>query len=151
MKRIGEWIYALAVCHKYSLSWNPFCALGGGAYQWKGCVCVNPFSNNFISIFMHEVGHHVHDKKVKYSSWVMANGDELRYSENGHEMFKTLEAESLASRYAVLTGKCDKGYLERCFNTYTGIVFKAMHKGFVRENFSQVVDASYKGFRRIRG
>ena len=59
MKLMMDWWYALLVCHKYKLKWNIFYPTDSGCYHWDiKTVSVNPFRNNFISVFMHEIGHH---------------------------------------------------------------------------------------------
>lgn len=63
---IKDWLYAIAVCKKYKIWWNPFFKLTHAEFQmsykryWKEADCIvriNPFYKGFIDSFMHEVGH----------------------------------------------------------------------------------------------
>lgn len=146
---IKDWWYAIRVCLKYRIWWNPFCFDGNGHYHYSGFVSVSPFSRNFISVFMHEVGHHVHDKKVRLFSYLVANKDELRFTGSCRSIYRVLESEALASRFAAKTGKASRKYLVTCFNTYSAAIFCNMSKPIVVNEFSQILDCVYKNSRRI--
>lgn len=154
MKILKDWIYAVKVCKKYNLVWNPYVKLGYGAYDWNSrSVHVNPFSTNFISIMLHEVGHHVHDVRVHLPTWLLPESNsELRYSGGdlgGYSIFKNLNAEALASRFAIKSGKGNKKFLVKAFHTYTASIFKHTNKPSVVNEISSIIDQCYKNERLI--
>ena len=150
--RIKEWWYAILVCRKYGIMWNPFVRLGDGYYLYKGIVGVNPFDSCFMSTFLHEIGHHVHNKRVGLKNYLKAQNNELRFStgnEAGRNVYKVLESEWKASRFAVKTGRADRKKLVSAFQTYTGCIFNAAINPIVVREVSQIIDATYIGIRRI--
>lgn len=150
--RIKEWWYAVLVCRKYGIRWNPFVKLGDGYYLYKGIVGVNPFDSNFMSVFLHEIGHHVHNKRVGLKKYLKAQNNELRFStgnEAGRNVYKVLESEWKASRFAAKTGRADRKNLVSAFQTYTGCIFNAAINPIVVREISQIIDATYIGIRRI--
>lgn len=150
MKKLGEWWYAYLVCRKYGLKWSILHPLNYGSYYWDlKVISVNPFRNNFLSVFMHEVGHHVHHRKVDYDCFLKSNKDELQYTPKGWSVYRNLEAEWQASRFSVKSGKGDKKFLTSCFNTYTGEIFKQMPKIVFIGEFENIVDAAHKGWLKI--
>ena len=149
MKLMMDWWYALLVCHKYKLKWNMFYPRDSGCYHWDiRTVSVNPFRNNFISVFMHEVGHHIHHRRIDYDSFFISTKGEIQHS-NGRSVYRTLEAEWQASRFSVKSGKGDKKFLTSCFNTYTSQVLKERPNPVVMGEFSKIVDAVNKGWIKI--
>jgi len=98
LSRIKAWCYAIAVCKKYKLIWNPFVKLEGGYYSYKGVIGVNPFDSYFMSTFLHEVGHHVHNKRVPLKNYLKAQDGELRFL-NGNEAWRA-KKHDLALQYA---------------------------------------------------
>lgn len=154
MKLIKDWAYAANVCKKYNLTWNPYVKLGYGSYDWNTrTVYVNPFSVNFISIFMHEVGHHVHNVSVHLPMWLIPeNSHELRYScgyLGGYSVLKVLDAEAKASRFAMKSGKGNKDFLVKAFHTYTSQIFRNTDKSCVVSLITTIVDSCYKNERLI--
>lgn len=153
MKLLKDWLYAVKVCKKYNLIWNPYVKLGYGAYDWdNNSVHVNPFSKDFITIFMHEVGHHVHHCKVNLPVWLKYQGNELRFSGGnmeGWSIYKNLQSEAIASRFAMKSGKADKNYLVSAFHTYTASIFKNTNKSIVVNEISVIIDSYYKNERLI--
>ena len=153
MKLFKDWVYAIKVCLKYRLIWNPFVKFGDGSYCWiDNSIHVNPLTKNFITIFMHEVGHHVHHRRVDLPSWLKCGGDELRFSGGdmeGWSVYKNLKAEAIASRYAMKSGKADKAFLLKAFHTYTSAIFKQTNKPVVLSEISTIVDSCYKNERLI--
>lgn len=151
MKKIREWWYAYLVCCKYNLEWNFFVKLGYGHYNWTTkSVAVNPLSENFMSIFMHEVGHHVHHMRVDYDKFLPSTEySELIEGGKGWDVFKSLEAEWWASRYAAKTGKVSRDHLTKSFNTYTANIFSSSHKEGVSCHIGSVIGASHKGWLKI--
>lgn len=148
MKLFKDWIYAIKVCLKYRLIWNPFVKLGDGSYCWiDKSVHVNPLSKDFITIFMHEVGHHIHHCRVDLPTWLRYEGDELRFISGhmeGWSIYKNLRAEAIASRFAMKSKKVDQKYLIKAFHTYTGAIFRESNKPIVVSQISSIVDACYK-------
>lgn len=150
MKRLSEWWYAFLVCRKYNLRWTPFKVFDRGHYNWATReVAVNPFSRNFLTIFMHEVGHHVHHKNVNYDKFLPSTKDSVLIQSAGWDVFKNLEAEWCASRFAAKTGKANRASLTKYFNTYTGSIFNNSHKSVVSRQITNVVDASHRGWLKI--
>jgi hypothetical protein len=153
VKRIRDIAYALKVCKKYNLIWNPYVKLGYGGYDWDSrSVHVNLFSKDFITIFMHEVGHHVHHCKVNLPVWLRYQGNELRFSGGNMEdwsIYRNLQAEAIASRFARKSGKADKNYLIRAFHTYTASIFKHTNKSIVVKEISCIIGSCYKNERMI--
>lgn len=148
--KIREWVIAYRVCKKYRLKFSPFISIGDGMYSWSDKkVYVNPFDPDFITTFLHEVGHHTHNSRVDYNTFMKAEKDELKYSSNDRSVYKTLDSEGIASRFAVKTGLADKELLLKCFTTYSAIVFEAMDKPYVVAEQSKIVDCVYKNIRRI--
>lgn len=154
MKLIKDWFYAFKVCKKYNLIWNPYVKIGYGAYDWDSrSVEVNPFSKDFITIFMHEIGHHVHHRRVHLPLWLLPDREEeLRFCSgplNSYSIYRNLEAEALASRFARKSGKVNKNYLLRAFHTYTASIFKNTNKSIVVNEISVIIDSCYKNERLI--
>ena len=152
LSRIKDWCYAFAVCKKYKLIWNPFVKLKDAYYSYTGVIGVNPFDSYFMSNFLHEVGHHVHNKRVTLKNYLKAQDGELRFlngNEAGRNIFKVLEAEARASRFAAKTGRADKKHLVGCFQTYTASIFRCTINPVVVTEFSKIVDVTYKGIRSI--
>lgn len=150
--KIQDWWYAICVCRKYGIKWNPFSKIDSGSYLWSGWVQVNPFDPNFLTIFMHEVGHHVHGRRVDLESYYKPSNGELRFTGcklSGRSIYKTLDSEALASRFALKTRKADRKYLIKAFNTYTSAIFSLMPSACVVDKFSDIVDCVYKNSRRI--
>lgn len=149
IKRIGEWWYAYKVLRKYKLKFYPYVSLDSGWYSYDRVIGVNPFCKHFISVFLHEIGHHVHDKRVGLESYLKAGEDDLRFPKDNTCIYKTLESEAFASRFAAKTGRASRKQLLVWYNTYTASIFKGMRKSVVVNEFSEIVDCVYKNSRRI--
>jgi len=147
IKRMKDWVYAVKVCRKYGIQWE-WLTTSSGCY-WFGCdkIEVNPFVSEFLSTFMHEVGHHVDHKKKNYHTYFQTAG--LRFTPNERCIYKSLDAEGSASRFAVKSKKANKEYLLKMFNTYSSEVFRRMDKEIVVNEFSNIVDCVYRNIRRI--
>ena len=114
MCKLKQWMFALYLCFRYKLIWNPFCGLAFGSYDTiKGEITVNPFNQHFMDVFLHEVGHHLHHKLVNYDDY-FKYGTDVRY----------LDAEYVASKFAIRCG-ADRKFLLSKFNTYTSSVMRA--------------------------
>lgn len=122
-RRIKELLYARKVCEKYGLKLKLIPSLGEQAwYDYvQKSVAINPFSRHFISSFLHEIGHHTHDKRVEYAQYLFISESTKRpcHCTNDRIVTKVLEAEAFASRFAIKTGKVDKQFLLKSFYTYT--------------------------------
>lgn len=150
MKKLGEWWYAYLVCRKYKLSYSPFKSFDKGSYNWAiHLIEVNPLSKNFMTIFLHEVGHHVHHERVNYYKFLPYTKDSVLIVGEGWDVFKSLEAEWWASRFAAKTRKANRNHLTKCFHTYTGSIFRHSSKSAVSCQIAKVVDASHKGWLKI--
>lgn len=62
MKIIKNWVKAFLICKKHNIKWNPFHNLKGAecVYSFDDrsmTVNINPFYQEFMTSFMHEVGH----------------------------------------------------------------------------------------------
>lgn len=65
---IKDWLYAISVCCKYRIWWNPFLFKGSAEFnfiyykhykKWRGTVRIHPFYKGFLDSFLHEVGHFI--------------------------------------------------------------------------------------------
>lgn len=144
VKRLFEWIYAIRVCFKYKLMWIP---RGRGSYDFlEKVVYVSPFIDNFISTFLHEVGHHVDNTNKNYMKWLRNYQKPYRKS-NGFNIYRDLECEAFASRFALKTGRCNREFLLKAFNTYTANLF--LNAPYLEGEFTKIVDCVYRNSRRI--
>lgn len=142
---IKDWWYAIKVCRKYGIRWIP---RGDGNYNWTyRTVSVNPFRKNFLDVFLHEIGHHVDHRIRNYDFFLHPYG--LRYRDTGRNIYRSMNAEGNASRFAAKTGKANKKFLVKMFNTYSAEVFRRMDKFIVVNEFSDIVDCVYRNTRRI--
>lgn len=94
---IKDWWYAYKVCKKYGIKWK---LCGDGEYDWRDMsISVSPFRENFMSVFLHEIGHHVDHKIRNYDRCFHSYG--LVYSDNKRGIYCSMDAEGKASRFAV--------------------------------------------------
>jgi len=148
MNKLAQWIYAYKVCSKYNLKLRYSFCKGFGQYIWDDkIVSVDFFSNNFMSIFLHEVGHHVQHQKVNYSVYLKARPGRPNIS--GTCVYKNLESEAFASRFAGKTGKCDRVFLLKCFNTYTASMLRKPYKLCEFGIFERMIDTIEQCSRKI--
>lgn len=135
MRLLGEWWYAVKVCFKYKILWNPFRDLSNASFYCKynnegevshKIVNISPFYPNFIDTFMHEVGHlTLYKRGTAQKVHALARANMIYETEtiwyNGKILLATLVEESLASRFArkALKSKADTKYLVRAFQTYS--------------------------------
>lgn len=155
--KVLDWFYAIRVCIKYKIIWNPFCKLDCGTYAWYKwenifVVSANPFYEYFLETFMHEIGHHIakrngfvqryedYKKSVPKKDWVL-----LR--DNPYMIL--LEEEAFASRFSRKTigSRCNTKYLLECFYTYTAAGYRATRW----VNSVELTDSVYKLTKRILG
>ena len=152
-RRIKEILYSRKVCKKYGLKLKLLPSLGEQAwYDYvQKSIAINPFSKNFISSFLHEIGHHVHDKRVGYVQYLFLNKTKSPCHRTGARIVtKVLEAEAFASRFAIKTGKVDKQFLLKSFYTYTAdhVSYASMLCGS-NGLYETLIDTIYKCTRRI--
>ena len=150
MNKIEEWIYALKVCKKYGLKFKPSFEKGYGQYDFiEGSVSVDVLNKDFMTIFLHEVGHHVHDKSVDYKNFLYKQRLTVNFRHDGRDVISCMEAESFASRFARKTKKANVQFLLKAFNTYTA-VYLSPNAELCRHNlYESVVHKVYKSIRRI--
>lgn len=149
---IKNFILAVVVCHKYGLAYKPFCSLDDGEYNYiHKHIKLNPFHPEFNSVLFHEVGHHVHHKLVNYNTFFNLKPDSVKVVsyDDEKDFHKLIESESFASRFAMKTGKADKDFLVRCFNTYTRMPFKPSLELNSKPVFTSYVDCISRNTLRI--
>lgn len=125
MNKLAQWIYAYKVCRKYNLKLIPSLSKDFGEYDFiKRKIAVDFFSNKFLTILMHEVGHHVHDRRVRYANFLYTQRLKEEFSHHGRDVISVLEAEAFASRFSRKTGHGDKLFLCKAFTTYSSAYLK---------------------------
>ena len=135
LSRIKDWCYAVAVCKKYGIKWNPFRKLDNASFcvQWddnriltEKKIHMSPFYPHFLETFMHEVGHIVLYKRgtaidlfIDGKKKIQAGDDIITHK--GRHFLNLLVEESLASRFArkSMKGKASTKDLVTAFNTYS--------------------------------
>lgn len=148
MNKLQQWIYAYKVCKKYNLKLRHTFYKDFGYYTWGSqCIYLDWFSKHFMSIFLHEVGHHVEDRKVDYTVYFIARHNEAQ--KNGMNVWKSLKSEAFASRFAAKTGKSDRKFLIECFNTYSADVLRKPYLLTRFDIFEKIVDTIEYCSRRI--
>lgn len=131
--RILDWFYAIRVCIKYKIIWNPFCKLSDGHYYWIGktfFVEANPFYKYFLETFVHEVGHNVAKRngyKQKVEHYLKSVPEDEQVRLGYHPYMILLEEEAFASRFSrkAIGSRCNSEYLLKCFYTYTACGYRA--------------------------
>lgn len=123
ISRIRDWIYAIKICRKYGIIWNPFKNHSNAQHKfiywhddykrYKSVIRISPFYPGFIDSFIHEVGHHI------YNSNLYNNSRNYQEYESHSESFK-LKEEYLCWRFAklVLRKKFYKDRARGMFKTY---------------------------------
>lgn len=104
---IKDWWYAIKVCRKYKVTWNPFFHRKYAMYKiWyndsgisENRIYINPFYTGFLDSFMHEVGHLVWYRKTAKKSKTVEE------FESTIENTDDLDSEFIAWRYAKLARK----------------------------------------------
>lgn len=145
MNLIKDWIYAIKVCRKYGITWNPFhntdYARHRFAYwcnekKYKSMIFINPFYDGFLDSFLHEVGHHVYNKNAYMKSKNIKDYEEATSD--------TLGEEYLCWRFAKLVRK-------RAFNKDRArYMFKSYFPSTAKKVGSlQAADVYYKFDRSI--
>lgn len=125
MNKLAQWIYAYKVCKKYNLKLYPSLTKDFGEYDFiERRITVDFFSKKFLTILMHEVGHHVHDRRVKYVNFLYTQRLKEEFSHDGRDVISVLESEAFASRFSRKTGHGDKVLLSKAFITYCSAYLK---------------------------
>lgn len=156
MKRIKEWVQAYRICKKYKLSWE-FLTFGERAWyrHSKRVIGVCPFHKHFMSVFLHEIGHHL-AKKNNFAHTLHSEltvPEDLRGITGDGIMYAgVLREEVFASRFSnkVLKSYANKNYLLKCFQTYTALLYAYLAEyGADGDIRSECTDFVYKQIRKI--
>ncbi len=109
------------MCRKYGIRWNPFFKRTHGEYvfnynvesRWnKSKINLNPFYENFMDTFLHEVGHCLLTRKMFKQSNNIKEFEIKKYNYFQEEF----EAWKFAKR--VLKKRFNKSWARKCFMTY---------------------------------
>lgn len=160
---IKDWIYAWNVCRKYGVKWNPSVNLERAHFTFwyedkkKPLIELNPFHENFKTVFLHEIGHIVFWRKrgKRFYSCLEACGRHTAYLQpncNGRSFIGILEEESLASRFSAKVMKTEesRGYLLKAFYTYTAAFYSTLAKlNTDGQDITITTDTVYSCIRRI--
>lgn len=118
---IKDWWYALKVCRKYGIRWDPFFGLAKAEcwFAWwenykkyKTTIKINPFYTGFLDSFMHEVGHHIRHRDCYMKASSIAEYEES-VSDSLKEEFKAWRYSKLALR-----GRFNNDRARAMFSTY---------------------------------
>ncbi len=136
MSKISEWMYAVCVCVKHKIVPVPF-RFGHRAshisieFETRALnfVWMSPLNKNFLSVFMHEIGHEVYRKKG-YKQKPIKGKDKFSLRKDGVNLFKVLHEESFATRYSrkALKNNFEQGIMMKYFHSYTGLCFNYLPK-----------------------
>lgn len=161
--RIKDWWYAILVCRKYGIRWNPFRSLGNASFRvtWNGAreltykkIHMSPFYPNFLGTFMHEVGHLILYKQgtainlyVEGKKKILLDSDVLVYKNQC--FLNLLVEESLASRFSRKATKqrADVKDLVTAFNAYTSHGYSRLVKNPI--SIDKLTDTVYTCTKRI--
>lgn len=165
---IKDWWYAFKVCRKYGIKWNPFRKMDNASYLVefgilsgkvvKSSIHMSPFYPNFLTVFMHEVGHcslHIRGTTAKLYRCAEASRKFERESVwyKGKLLLPLLVEESLASRFSrkALKGKADTKYLVKAFQTYSSLGYTEFLHTTPEDarTITRLTDFVAKGIRRI--
>lgn len=139
------------VCKKYKLKFIPiFHSDIDGVYRFSDrTIKAKIHHPEFVSIFLHELGHHIHHKIVNYDVFFKVNENDWHIKLScGKDHYKVIEAEAFASRFAMKTRKVNNSYLVTCFNTYVSMPFK---KSYFHSSmkYMQYIDHVYTQSKKI--
>jgi hypothetical protein len=164
---IKDWWYAYKVCKKYKITWNPFRKLDNASYRVefdyegkivKSKIHMSPFYPNFLTTFMHEVGHYTLHKRGTVNKLHHCaehnrkfEGESIWYK--GKLLLPLLVEESLASRFSrkALKGKANTQYLVKAFQTYSCIGYTEFLNCVPEDarTITRLTDFVEKAIRRI--
>jgi len=143
--KILDWWYAICVCKKYGIKWNPFFKMTRAEYCFSyglfgvtSKIHMNPFYEGGLDSFMHEVGHCLWYKKL----W--ASSKSIEDFEQKSDSTCILEKEYIAWRFAKLArrGRFNHKRAQRMFGTY--FKSKAREVGAI-----QAADSYYQYDQRL--
>jgi len=165
---IKDWWYAYKVCKKYGIRWKPFCNLKNATFhvEWSGSVRniikstinINPFYPNFLTVFMHEVGHcRLYKRGVAQRLYTCAEYSRKFERESiylgGKLLLPLLVEESLASRFSrkALRGRANVAYLVSGYQTYSAAGYNELLHTTAEDarTITRLTDFVEKGIRRI--
>lgn len=162
-----DWWYAIKVCMKYGIIWNPFRDLSNASFRvwWdddkkltRKVIHMSPFFPEFLGTFMHEVGHITLYKRGTYHKLQRAAKTNLRYEResiwlDGKLLLPLLVEESLASRFArkALRSKANVEDLVKAFQTYSAYGYRQILKNTPEdaETIVRLTKFVENGIRRI--
>ena len=171
MQLIKDLILMYIICWKYNVSLIPYFTKRTVGYVYSydyqngkfgGKVGVSIFHKNRMEIFFHEIGHHFHFQSHFHYLNIIREREcgeilsDMTFGVFGKTVERTLYEEAFASAFSrraltKLGRKCDTGYLQNAFNTYSGSVFKAITKLSAHDHFTTLVDILVAGKNRIDG
>lgn len=141
---IKDWFYAIAVCRKYGIIWNPIRDRSNASFWFRSrdgamleqIIHMNPFYPNFREVFMHEVGHLWLHRTGRAKTLYKKDEVNRRFFEkeslwlSGTPLLPLLDEESLASRYSIksMRGRANKAALIEAFKTYTSFGYRQFLK-----------------------
>jgi hypothetical protein len=164
---ISDWWYAIKVCRKYGIKWNPFRKLDNASYYMefgldkkvvKSKIHMSPFYPNFLTVFMHEVGHcSLHRRGATDRLYSCAEVNRKYEHESlwhrGKLLLPLLVEESLASRFSrkALKQKANVEYLVKAFQTYSSVGYSEFLSTTPEDarTITRLTDVVEKGIRRI--
>lgn len=164
MEIIKDWIYAIMVCRKYGIKWNPIRNRSNASFFYhntggklRQTIHMSPFYPNFREVFMHEVGHLWLNRSGMVKRLCRKDEFNRRYIEAesiwmyGTPLLPLLEEESLASRFArkSMKGRANTDELVKAFQTYTSWGYRQF-LNFVPEDARTVTRLTDKVERCIR-
>lgn len=156
---IRRWIYSLIVCWKYRIIPLPF-RIGNKASHITmyfensprefRFIWMSPLNSNFLSVFMHEVGHSIYRKRG-YKNKIIANEDKFSLRNDGVKFFRVLYEESFATRFSrkSLRGKFEYSIMLKYFHTYTGACFYHIPKFNLQHEQESLIGFVRKMEKRI--
>lgn len=120
---IKDWWYAIKVCRKYGIFWNPFCTNKYAEFIFSynpargirsQTIRINPFYHNFTDAFLHEVGH------LFWYRNLFNKSESVHDFENKIESYDVLHKEFVAWRYSKLVRKdrFNSKIARKCFMSY---------------------------------
>lgn len=165
--KIQDWWYAVKVCRKYKIKWNPFRKLDNASFwvSWDGggeitesSISINPFCPNFLTVFMHEVGHcRLYKKGTTQRIYKRAKLNRRFEQESiwldGKLLLPLLTEESLASRFSrkALRGKANVKYLVWAYQIYSACGYREILYTTPEDarTITRLTDFVERGIRRI--
>ncbi len=107
-------------------------------------------NDNFMSVFMHEIGHHVYWKRG-YKEIPLKTKDEFSLFYKEKMFFKVLHEEAFATRFSrkSLGNKFELDVMMKYFHTYTGVCFYHIPKFKLYHEQESLTNFVIKMERRI--